>query len=134
MKLRQWQSECIALALKQYQNNHNHFLALATPGAGKTLMASELADLLLKNNLVDLIICFSPSSIVSQDFSESLQLTTQERFDGLIGAKGRSLTYQSLQYLDVNFWQLFENLECLLFLMRSITALDRTLIMPMHGG
>jgi len=108
MKLRQWQSECIALALKQYQNHHNHFLALATPGAGKTLMASKLADLLLKNNLVDLIICFSPSSIVSQDFSESLQLTTQERFDGLIGAKGRSLTYQSLQYLDVNFWQLFE--------------------------
>jgi len=108
MKLRQWQSDCITLALKQYQNNHNHFLALATPGAGKTLMASKLADQLLKNNLVDLIICFSPSSIVSQDFSESLQLATQERFDGLIGAKGRSLTYQSLQYLDVNFWLLFE--------------------------
>jgi superfamily II DNA or RNA helicase len=77
MKLRKWQSDCIALALKQYQNNHNHFLALATPGSGKTLMASELADQLLKNNLVDLIICFSPSAIVSQDFSKSLQLTTQ---------------------------------------------------------
>ena len=108
MKLRQWQVECISLALKQYQNGTSHFLALATPGAGKTLMESELADQLLKNNMVDLIICFSPSSIVSQDFSESLQLKTQERFDGLIGARGRSLTYQSLQYLDVNFWQLFE--------------------------
>jgi len=108
MKLRQWQAECISLALAAYQNTTTHFLALATPGAGKTLMASELADQLLKINLVDLIICFSPSSIVSQDFSESLQLTTKERFDGLIGAKGRSLTYQSLQYLDDNFWQLFE--------------------------
>lgn len=108
MKLRQWQVDCINLALKQYLNGTSHFLALATPGAGKTLMASELADQLLKNNMVDLIICFSPSSIVSQDFSESLQLTTQERFDGLIGARGRSLTYQNLQYLDVNFWQLFE--------------------------
>jgi superfamily II DNA or RNA helicase len=108
MKLRQWQAECIHLALTQYQNGISHFLALATPGAGKTLMASELADQLLKNNMVDLIICFSPSSIVSQDFSESLQLKTQERFDGLIGARGRSLTYQNLQYLDVNFWQLFE--------------------------
>jgi superfamily II DNA or RNA helicase len=108
MKLRQWQAECINLALTQYQNGTSHFLALATPGAGKTLMASELADQLLKKNMVDLIICFSPSSIVSQDFSESLQLKTQERFDGLIGAKGRSLTYQNLQYLDVNFWQLFE--------------------------
>jgi superfamily II DNA or RNA helicase len=113
MKLRQWQSDCIALALKQYQNNHHHFLALATHGSGKTLMASELADQLLKSNLVDLVICFSPSSIVSQDFNESLQLTTQERFDGLIGAKGRSLTYQSLQYLDGNFWQLFE--KCRVF-------------------
>jgi superfamily II DNA or RNA helicase len=108
MKLRQWQAECINLALTQYQNGTSHFLALATPGAGKTLMASELADQLLKNNMVDLIICFSPSSIVSQDFSASLQLKTQERFDGLIGARGRSLTYQNLQYLDANFWQLFE--------------------------
>jgi superfamily II DNA or RNA helicase len=108
MKLRLWQAECINLALTQYQNGNSHFLALATPGAGKTLMASELADQLLKNNMVDVIICFSPSSIVSQDFKESLQLKTNERFDGLIGAKGRTLTYQSLQYLDVHFWQLFE--------------------------
>ena len=107
MKLREWQSDCIALALMQYQNNNSHFLALATPGSGKTIMASELASQLLRNNLIDLVICFSPSSIVSQDFSESLQLRTQERFDGLIGAKGRSLTYQSMQYLDSNFWQLF---------------------------
>tara|TARA_B100001059_G_scaffold114778_1_gene115062 strand:+ start:466 stop:1902 length:1437 start_codon:yes stop_codon:yes gene_type:complete len=109
MKLRLWQAECINLALTQYQESGNsHFLALATPGAGKTLMASELANQLLKSNMVDLIICFSPSSIVSQDFKESLQLKTNERFDGLIGAKGRALTYQSLQYLDVHFWLLFE--------------------------
>jgi superfamily II DNA or RNA helicase len=108
MKLRQWQAECIDLALDQYASGNRHFLALATPGAGKTMMASELADQLLKSDLADLVVCFSPSSIVAKDFSESLHLRTQERFDGLIGAKGRSLTYQSLQYLDMNFWQLFE--------------------------
>ncbi|GAA5133039.1 DEAD/DEAH box helicase [Thalassotalea piscium] len=108
MQLRQWQVSCINKALKQYLNGDSHFLTLATPGAGKTLMASELGDRLLKNNLVDLIICFSPSSIVSQDFSQSLQVRINERFDGLLGAKGHSLTYQSLQYLDANFWQLFE--------------------------
>ncbi|PKH85422.1 DEAD/DEAH box helicase [Colwellia sp. Bg11-28] len=108
MKLRQWQAECIDLALKQYRDGNSHFLALATPGAGKTMMASELADKLLKSNLADLVVCFSPSSIVAKDFSESLHLRTQERFDGLIGAKGRSLTYQNLLYLDSNFWQLFE--------------------------
>ncbi|PAJ74194.1 DEAD/DEAH box helicase [Pseudoalteromonas sp. NBT06-2] len=109
MKLRQWQVSCINKALKQYSNGNSHFLTLATPGAGKTLMASELADRLLKNNLVDLVICFSPSSIVAQDFSQSLQLRINERFDGLLGAKGHSLTYQNLQYLDNNFWQLFKS-------------------------
>lgn len=108
MKLRKWQTECVDLAMKQYLSGMSHFLALATPGAGKTLMASELANQLLKSNLVDLIICFSPSSIVSQDFTESLQLTINERFDGLMGARGRSLTYQNLRYLDIHFWKLFE--------------------------
>lgn len=107
MKLRRWQSECIALAIERYNSGCNHFLALATPGAGKTIMASELADQLLKKNLVDLVICFSPSSMVAQDFKESLHIITKERFDGLLGAKGRSLTYQSLQYLSASFWQLF---------------------------
>jgi superfamily II DNA or RNA helicase len=108
MKLRKWQSECINKALNQYLHGLSHFLALATPGAGKTMMASALAEQLLKSDLVDLIICFSPSSIVSKDFSDNLQLVTQERFDGLIGARGHSLTYQNLQYLDDNFWQLFK--------------------------
>ena len=53
MKLRQWQVSCINKSIKQYLNGHSHFLALATPGAGKTLMASELADQLLKRNLED---------------------------------------------------------------------------------
>ena len=108
MKLRKWQFECVNKAIEHYISGITHFLALATPGSGKTLMASELADQLLKKNLVDLIICFSPSSIVSQDFTESLQLKINERFDGLMGARGRSLTYQNLQYLDINFWKLFE--------------------------
>ncbi|WP_440875926.1 DEAD/DEAH box helicase [Thalassotalea sp. PLHSN55] len=108
MKLRNWQASCISKALKHYLNGNSHFLALATPGSGKTLMASQLADQLLKNDLIDLIICFSPSTIVSQDFSQSLQLIINERFDGLLGAKGHSLTYQSLQYLDRDFWLLFD--------------------------
>ena len=108
MKLRQWQAECIRIALAAYQNGTSHFLALATPGAGKTVMASELADQLLKTAQVDLVICFSPSSIVAKDFGESLQVRTQEQFDGKMGARGRSLTYQSLQYLDDSFWLLFD--------------------------
>tara|TARA_B110000211_G_scaffold235033_1_gene308761 strand:+ start:19479 stop:20918 length:1440 start_codon:yes stop_codon:yes gene_type:complete len=108
MKLRQWQAECIQLALKKYMNGASHFLALATPGAGKTVMASELADQLLKNDRIDLVICFAPSSMVARDFGASLHARTQYQFDGKLGAKGHSLTYQSLQYLDDSFWQLFK--------------------------
>jgi superfamily II DNA or RNA helicase len=113
MKLRAWQSECINLALKKYLDGQKHFLALATPGAGKTVMASELANHMLSNDRIDLVICFSPASIVASDFCESLQSITKERFDGLLGAKGRSLTYQSLQYLDNKFWQLFTRFRVL---------------------
>ena len=111
MKLRTWQADCINAAIEKYLNEQNHFLTLATPGAGKTIMASELANQLLKNNLVDLVICFSPSSIVAKDFGENLQLRINERFDGLMGAKGHSLTYQNLQFLDENFWKLFERFK-----------------------
>lgn len=107
MKLRKWQAECIEVALTKYINGARHFLALATPGSGKTVMASELANQLLKNNLIDLVICFSPSTLVAKDFAESLQEITQMQFDGKMGAKGNSLTYQNLQYFDDSFWQLF---------------------------
>lgn len=113
MKLRVWQSECINLALKKYLAGQKHFLALATPGAGKTVMASELANHMLIHNRIDLVICFSPASIVASDFCENLQSITKERFDGLLGAKGHSLTYQSLQYLDNKFWQLFTRFRVL---------------------
>ena len=111
MKLRKWQAACINDALTKYINGATHFLALATPGAGKTVMASELANKLLSDNHVDLVICFSPSSLVAKDFGQSLQGITQMQFDGKMGAKGNSLTYQSLQYLDDLFWQLFNRFK-----------------------
>lgn len=49
MKLRKWQAACINVALTKYINGATHFLVLATPGAGKTVMASELANQLLSN-------------------------------------------------------------------------------------
>ncbi|MFT6584781.1 MAG: superfamily II DNA or RNA helicase [Cognaticolwellia sp.] len=108
MKLRNWQSECIHLALDKYTSGKKHFLALATPGAGKTYMASALADKMLKRALADIVICFSPSSVVCVDFSETLENVIGEKFDGLLGSKGHSLTYQSMQYLEDDFWGLFK--------------------------
>src|SRR5450830_141476 len=108
MKLRQWQAECIAKAMQKFTSAENHFLCLATPGAGKTAMASALAKKLLAANLVDLVLCFSPSVLVAGDFEQSLTEHTNSSMDGLMGAKGRSLTYQAMLHLDVSFWNLFE--------------------------
>jgi len=113
MKPRTWQAECVNLAMRQYQTSDNHFLALATPGAGKTYMASDLTARLFKADKIDLVFCFSPSNIVAQDFCQVLQDKTNERFDGRLGSKGHSLTYQSMQYLDDNFWSLFDKFRIL---------------------
>ena len=93
MKLRNWQSKCVELAINKYENDGNHFLTLATPGSGKTYMSSELVERLFKNDLIDLVFCFSPSTIISHDFSHAMHLKMNERFDGLLGAKGHSLTW-----------------------------------------
>ena len=109
MKLRTWQSECISLALEKFRlTKLNHFLALATPGAGKTFMASALAEILHEQSEIDLVICLSPSTIVANDFKESLSTKFGACFSGKIGSLGQSLTYQHMQFLDTNFWALFE--------------------------
>lgn len=108
MKLRQWQTDCISKAWQKFTTAENHFLCLATPGAGKTVMASTLANKLLSADLVDLVLCFSPSVLVAGDFEHALTAHTNSRMDGLLGSKGRSLTYQAMLNLDASFWDLFE--------------------------
>jgi superfamily II DNA or RNA helicase len=107
MKLRNWQSECIHSAISKYELK-KHFLTLATPGAGKTIMASVLAKRLFDQDKIDLVICFSPSSIVAHDFSEDLSEQFKTHFDGTIGAMGNSFTYQALSTLDKKVWRLFD--------------------------
>ena len=107
MKLRQWQKECISQAYHQFSNKEEHFLCLATPGAGKTFMASQLAKKLFETDFIDLVICFSPSLVVSRDFKKELENQTGKRFDARLGAAGCSITYQSMLNLSDDFWQLF---------------------------
>lgn len=108
MKLRAWQHACLEQAQQQYRQGQRHFLCLATPGAGKTHFASTLAARLLKENLVDLIVCFAPSVIVAQDFQEALMAQTDSRFDGRLGSRGITMTYQSMLSQSEPFWSLFK--------------------------
>lgn len=107
MQLRRWQYEAIQAALHKYHSGQSHFLCLATPGAGKTYMASILAQRMMDQGLIDLTVCFSPSINVASSFQASLENCLQARMDGLLGSKGRVLTYQSMLHLDASFWELF---------------------------
>ena len=106
MKLRKWQSECISEAYKHYSSGARHFLTLATPAAGKTIFATKLARELVDKSLIDIVVCFSPTAIVASDFTRSLSVEFNARFDGKLGAMGLSRTYQSMQFLDNSFLQL----------------------------
>jgi len=48
-RLRLWQQRCIKAALHHFSTTP-HFLCQATPGAGKTRLAAELACCLFENN------------------------------------------------------------------------------------
>ncbi len=72
-------------------------------------MASALADILLKQDKVDFVLCFSPSTVVANDFRVELEAITGKRFCGGLGAIGSSLTYQSMRHLDDTFWQLLSS-------------------------
>ncbi|MFT6350547.1 MAG: DNA replication protein DnaC, partial [Psychromonas sp.] len=57
--LRLWQKECIHTALHKYLLSQFNFLAMATPGAGKTWMAAQLASQLFELDKIDLVVCFT---------------------------------------------------------------------------
>ncbi|WOT05852.1 DEAD/DEAH box helicase [Shewanella youngdeokensis] len=108
MKLRQWQHDCVKKALVTYKSQ-NHFMCLATPGAGKTVMAAELAARLITMGKVDFVLCFSPSSEVNESIRANFSRRLLKRFDGLMGAIGSVYTYQSMSSLTPEFWQLLHS-------------------------
>ncbi|MGD6736144.1 DEAD/DEAH box helicase [Photobacterium leiognathi subsp. mandapamensis] len=103
--LRLWQSECANKALDKYINGHSHFFCQATPGAGKTIMAADVAKSLLDNDEIDLVLCFSPSSAVAEGIKATFSSYLSCTFSGRLGTLGASYTYQSIKYLDDSFWE-----------------------------
>lgn len=108
MKLRQWQTECVGRALDKFARNERHFLCLATPGAGKTIMAAQLARQMFKQDQIDYVLCFSPSVVIANEILRTMERQIGQRFDGMIGALGASFTYQTMQYLSSELWHLLK--------------------------
>ena len=103
--LRDWQRRCIDSALEHYETAP-HFFCQATPGAGKTWMAAELANRLLQQRKIDLVLCFAPSCQVVEGFRATFSKVLGRRLDGMIGAVGAACTYQAMDYQDEAFWAL----------------------------
>ncbi len=108
MKLRHWQQESVSIALDHFHSVSKHFLCLATPGAGKTVMAAEVAAKLYEQDKIDFVLCFSPSITVSQSIADTFAKRFDGRFDGVIGAVGCSYTYQNISFFKEDFWQLLK--------------------------
>ncbi|WP_101960792.1 DEAD/DEAH box helicase [Vibrio harveyi] len=107
--LRQWQTECAAKAIQKFRAKHQHFFCQATPGAGKTVLAATVASRLLRDDLIDLVLCFSPSLTVADGIKRTFSQTLNCTFNGGLGSIGQSLTYQSIQFLNDEFWQTIRN-------------------------
>jgi superfamily II DNA or RNA helicase len=110
--LRDWQNSCINKALEHF-NVTPHFFCQATPGAGKTRMAAELAGRLLEQDRIDLVMCFAPSCQVVEGFRSTFAELLGRRLDGQIGAVGAAYTYQAMEYRDERFWQLLDDYRVL---------------------
>lgn len=107
MKLRRWQQQCVTTALSLYQTQ-NHFFCLATPGAGKTVMAASLAKQMLLSKKIDFVMCFSPSTQVNESTRATFEAILNRRIDGKLGSLGSVQTYQSMNTLTSAFWSLIE--------------------------
>ena len=132
LKLREWQAQAIDSAELKYAEGQSHFLCLATPGAGKTVMASILAQRLLAAKKIDLILCFSPSVNIASAFRDTLEKQLQEPMDGSLGAKGQSMTINLCCISISPIGSYSTNIEFLSSLMRYIIA--QVVIWVIYGG
>ncbi|CAM3939924.1 DEAD/DEAH box helicase [Rheinheimera salexigens] len=96
MQLRNWQLECSNQAVDSFSLGQKHFLALATPGSGKTIMAAHIAKQLFENNMIDYVICFAPSVAVTNSMRTSFAHVLRKPMHGYLGAAGGVFTYQYL--------------------------------------
>lgn len=110
--LRTWQSSCIDSAIEHYKHSR-HFFCQATPGAGKTRMAAELAKEMLQKGLIDLVLCFAPSCQVVEGLQSTFSKVLDRQFDGQLGSIGIASTYQAMDYRSGSFWKLVENYRVL---------------------
>lgn len=109
MKLRQWQAECSKIAINRFKKGQKHVFVLATPGAGKTVMAAWTAHELHKNGLIDYVVCFAPSLSVLEGMRVTFSSILNRPMNGLLGAAGGVFSYQYLANSKTADWSFLKN-------------------------
>ena len=107
ISLRAWQAACVDAALSRYKHSP-HFFCQATPGAGKSRMAAEIARQLLLTGEIDLVLCFAPSCQVAEGLRKTFSGVLNRKFDGLLGSVGVATTYQGMHHQGEEFWRLLD--------------------------
>uniref|UniRef100_UPI004047AA1D DEAD/DEAH box helicase n=1 Tax=Rheinheimera sp. TaxID=1869214 RepID=UPI004047AA1D len=104
MQLRYWQEDCASLALQKFERRQKHFMVLATPGAGKTIMAAAVAKRLFDANEIDYVLCFAPSLAVLNSMRTTFSSVLAKPMHGQLGAAGGVYTYQYLASSKTADW------------------------------
>ncbi|MGO1717303.1 MAG: DEAD/DEAH box helicase [Halomonas sp.] len=110
--LRKWQMDCLDKAKAHYQSHRDYFVQ-ATPGSGKTRLAAELAKWLLEEQLIDFVICFAPTREVVAGMQRTFSAVLDQRFGNVIASAGAAYTYQSMEYQQEEFWDIFKKFRVL---------------------
>ena len=88
LKLRPWQAEALAKAVKWLVEDRTdrHFLINAAPGAGKTLASCAIAQELIEHGEIDRVVVIAPRAEVVNQWSEDFRRVTG-RFMGKVTAR-----------------------------------------------
>ncbi|MFJ5955082.1 DEAD/DEAH box helicase [Paenarthrobacter sp. NPDC092416] len=100
-KLRAWQQEALDLYLTR---NPKDFLAVATPGAGKTTFALRIATTLLDNGVVNRITIVAPTDHLKRQWADAaarVGIAIDPNFKNSDGQHGRGFVGVAVTYAQV---------------------------------
>ncbi|MDP5135705.1 DEAD/DEAH box helicase family protein [Rheinheimera baltica] len=104
MRLRYWQERCVSAAISRFNQGQKHFMVLATPGSGKTVMAASVAKQLFEESKIDYVVCFAPSVAVVKSMQSTFSNLLAKPMHGQLGAIGGVYTYQYLASSKTADW------------------------------
>lgn len=100
-KLRQWQQEALE---RYFETNPKDFLAVATPGAGKTTFALRVAAMLVEQRLIRRICVVAPTDHLKRQWADAaarIGLALDPNFKNADGKHGRDFIGVAVTYAQV---------------------------------